>query len=58
MQHYRLYFLDSAHRIEKFEAIEAPGDDAAVELAAGWVGRQRLELWHRAREVRIFEQMR
>lgn len=56
MQHYRLYFLDAAHRIEKYEAIEAPGDDDAVKLAASWAGRQRLELWQQARIVRTFEQ--
>ena len=58
MQHYRLYFLDAVDHIEKCETIEAAGDDDAAERATDWVGRQKMELWQKARMVRTFKGVR
>ena len=55
MRHYRLYFLNAADHIERYETIEAAGDDDAIERATSRTGRQKMELWQRARMIRTFK---
>ena len=55
MDHYRLYFMTSCGlHIDAFEAIEADGDIAALELAERYRGRYPIELWWRGRKVGSF----
>jgi len=55
MNHYRLYFLtDVGGRIERFEPIEANGDEAAIEAAKLYRGTYPLELWQRERRIEAF----
>jgi len=55
MNHYRLYFLTNfGGRIERFEPIQAYGDEAAIEAAKLYRGSYPLELWQRGRMVEAF----
>ena len=55
MNHYRLYFLTNVGgHIDHFEAIEANGDGAAIEVAKLYRGAYPLELWQRERRIEAF----
>ena len=56
MAYYRLYFMNrfSGH-IERFEELDASGDEAACDLAATQVEETPIELWCGHRKVRRFE---
>ena len=56
MNHYRLYFLTNiGGHIDHFEAIEANGDGAAIEVAKLYRGAYPLELWQRERRIEAFD---
>jgi hypothetical protein len=52
MTHYRIYLLNSDHRIHSVHDVEAADDCAALAHAARVVGDYpAAEVWHRARFV-------
>ena len=55
MLYYRLYFMNNAGRIIGFEELEAPADEAALDLARAHEGGQLMELWCQDRKVHRFE---
>lgn len=52
MAQYRLFFFDGAGHIELAREFEAENDNAAIETAAVWAQRRRVELWERDRRVK------
>jgi len=55
---YRLYFMTSVGgHIDRFEAIEADSDAAAIEAAKLYRGPYPLELWQRDRRVEAFPRL-
>ena len=53
-QAYRLYFLDGAGHITQSHEFFATNDQAAAKIAEGWREGRRMELWERARLVKIW----
>ena len=55
MADYRVYFLDHANHIRGVVEFESDDDLAAVDYAATQADGRRMELWSRARFIRVFE---
>ncbi|HEX4180100.1 MAG TPA: hypothetical protein VHY32_04870 [Caulobacteraceae bacterium] len=51
---YRLYFLDRAGRIQRFEAYSRDTDEAAVLLTKAKICDQPIELWQQDRFIAKF----
>ena len=56
MQEYRLFFFDGARHIEKAHEFEAENDEAALKISEGWREGHHMELWHRDRRVKLWDQ--
>jgi hypothetical protein len=54
MRYYRLYFLNSAGRIQQALDMECVDDDAAIEEASPKADGRDMELWNRDRIVHRF----
>lgn len=54
MPYYRLYHLNRAERIERFDEFLAPHDEAAKAMSLERLGGQAIELWQQARKVTRF----
>ena len=55
MLYYRLYFMNDGGHIVRFEELEAPADEAAINRARAYEGGQPMELWCQDRKVHRFE---
>jgi len=58
LRQYRVYFLDGDGRVASAPyEFEADSDETAVKVAEAWREGRRIELWCRARKIRLPDEM-